>query len=81
VPKAAQRISVTISLMTCRPDIGSGLVLAVAIWLALVLELVESGTLADRLKSGPLPVDDALAVARQMGDGHGGLLNYYNRAA
>src|SRR6201993_421328 len=34
----------------------------------LILELVEGGTLADRLKSGPLPLDEALAVARQIAD-------------
>jgi serine/threonine-protein kinase len=34
----------------------------------LVLELVEGGTLADRLKSGPLPVEEALTVARQIAD-------------
>jgi serine/threonine protein kinase/Tol biopolymer transport system component len=34
----------------------------------LVLELVEGGTLADRLKSGPLPVDEALTVARQIAE-------------
>jgi Tol biopolymer transport system component len=36
--------------------------------LGLVLELVEGPTLADQLKSGPLPVRDALAVARQTVD-------------
>ena len=35
---------------------------------ALVLELVEGPTLADRLARGPLPVDDALAIARQIAE-------------
>jgi eukaryotic-like serine/threonine-protein kinase len=35
---------------------------------ALVLELVEGPTLADRLERGPLPVGDALAIARQIAD-------------
>jgi Tol biopolymer transport system component len=34
----------------------------------LVLELVEGGTLADRLKAGPLPVEEALTVATQIAD-------------
>ena len=35
---------------------------------ALVLELIEGPTLADRLAHGPLAVDDALPVARQIAD-------------
>ena len=35
---------------------------------ALVLELVEGLTLADRLEQGPLPLPQALAVARQIAD-------------
>ncbi len=35
---------------------------------ALVLELVEGPTLADLLKRGPLPLADALAIARQIAD-------------
>jgi Tol biopolymer transport system component len=35
---------------------------------ALVLELVEGPTLADHLVQGPMPVDDAVAIARQIAD-------------
>ena len=35
---------------------------------ALVLELVEGPTLADRLARGPLPIADALAIARQLAE-------------
>src|SRR5688572_5769272 len=35
---------------------------------ALVMELVEGPTLADRIAQGPIPVDEALAIARQMAE-------------
>src|SRR5262252_8727080 len=35
---------------------------------AIVMELVEGPTLADRIKGGPLPVDEALEIARQIAD-------------
>jgi eukaryotic-like serine/threonine-protein kinase len=35
---------------------------------ALVLELVEGDTLADRIAAGPIPVDEALEMARQIAD-------------
>src|SRR5215469_7442096 len=34
----------------------------------LVMELVEGSTLAERIKAGALPLDEALAIARQIGD-------------
>jgi Tol biopolymer transport system component len=36
--------------------------------LALVLELVDGPTLADRIAQGPVPLDEALPIARQMAD-------------
>ena len=33
---------------------------------ALVLELVEGPTLADRIAQGPIPLDEALPIARQI---------------
>ena len=35
---------------------------------ALVLQLVEGPTLADRIASGPMPIDDALPIARQIAE-------------
>ena len=35
---------------------------------ALVIELVEGPTLADRIARGPLPVDEALAIAKQIAE-------------
>ena len=35
---------------------------------ALVMELVEGPTLADRIVEGPVPVDEALTIARQMAE-------------
>jgi len=33
---------------------------------ALVMELVEGPTLADRIKQGPIPIDEALKIAKQI---------------
>jgi len=35
---------------------------------ALVMELVEGPTLGDRIAQGAIPIDDALPIARQMGE-------------
>jgi len=35
---------------------------------AIVMELVEGPTLADRIAEGPIPLDEALAIARQIAD-------------
>jgi eukaryotic-like serine/threonine-protein kinase len=35
---------------------------------ALILELVDGSTLAERLRRGPIPVDEALPIARQIAD-------------
>ena len=35
---------------------------------ALVMELVEGPTLADRIAKGPIPIDEALSIARQMSE-------------
>ena len=51
------------------PNIGSiyGLEEAEGIR-ALVLELVEGPTLADRIKQGPIPLDEALPIAKQIAE-------------
>jgi Tol biopolymer transport system component len=36
---------------------------------ALVLELVEGQTLADRLEAGPIPLDEAIPIGRQIAEG------------
>ena len=36
---------------------------------ALVLELVEGPTLADRIAEGPIPLDEALPIAKQIAEG------------
>ena len=35
---------------------------------ALVMELVEGATVADRIAQGPIPIDEALAIARQIAE-------------
>jgi serine/threonine protein kinase len=35
---------------------------------ALVMELVEGATLADRIAAGPIPIDEALPIARQIAE-------------
>ena len=35
---------------------------------ALVMELVEGPTLADRIAHGPIPIDEALAIAKQIAE-------------
>src|SRR5262244_2253580 len=35
---------------------------------ALVMELVEGPTLAERIASGPIPLEESLAITRQIGD-------------
>src|SRR5712691_8923661 len=36
---------------------------------ALVMELVEGPTLEDRIAQGPIPIDDALPIAREIAEG------------
>lgn len=36
---------------------------------ALVMELVEGSTLAERIASGPIPTDEALPIAKQICEG------------
>ena len=43
---------------------------------ALVMELVDGPTLADRIKQGPIPLDEALRIARQIA---GGLVAAHDR--
>jgi eukaryotic-like serine/threonine-protein kinase len=46
---------------------------------ALVLELVEGPTLADRITQGPIPVDEVLPIAKQIADARMGHRRCYRR--
>ena len=46
-------------------DVGAGFSRPVR---ALVLELVDGDTLADRIARGPIPVDEALPIAKQIAE-------------
>jgi serine/threonine-protein kinase len=50
------------------PSTGSGQ----AAVKALVMELIEGPTLGDRIAQGPIPLDEALAIARQIAEALGG---------
>ena len=42
-----------------------------------MMELVDGPTLAERIEQGPLPLDEALAIARQIADAPGTYLGPY----
>src|SRR5687767_9109390 len=58
------RIAAIHGLEESNPSAGSGQ----AALRALVLELVEGGTLADRIAHGPISIDDALPITRQIAE-------------
>ena len=47
--------------------------------MALVLELIEGETLAERLRAGAMPVEETLEVCRQIAEAHGGRIVARNR--
>src|SRR5437660_1741121 len=56
------RVAAIYGIEESNPSTGSGQVRA------LVMELVEGPTLADRIAQGPIPIDEALPIARQIAD-------------
>ena len=61
---------VTYPLATQRPRIIPATYRVVSAWhtTALVMELVEGPTLADRIGKGPIPIDEALPIAKQIAE-------------
>src|SRR5213593_4907922 len=55
------RVAAIYGVEESSPSTGSGQAVR-----ALVMELVEGPTLADRIAQGPIPIDEALPIARQI---------------
>ena len=64
-PNIAQIYGIAEGEPSSQQDVAQGFSPAVR---ALVLELVEGPTLADRIANGPIPLDEALPIARQIAE-------------